>query len=379
MKRFIIIGAGILGASTAYHLVKKGAEVVIIDRLDEGQATGAAAGIVCPWLSQRRNQAWYKLAKSGARYYPELIAELEADGEKDTGYAKVGAISIHPDEEKIAAMEKRALKRKEVAPEIGELTRMNPSQISDLFPPLGDKYYGLHVSGAARVDGRGIRDALLNAAKKRGAKVISGDASLLHQDDTVTGAIVNGHSYLSDQVIVCAGAWASSLLKPLGISFQVHFQKAQIVHLELPGEQTEQWPVVMPPGTQYILAFDHGRIVAGATHENTDVFDSRLTAGGIHEVLSKAAETAPGLSHGRFLEGRVGFRPFTEDFLPVIGAVPKWKGLLAANGLGSSGLTMGPFLGSQLANLALDEHLEIDLQLYSLNKTMKSEGSESLE
>ena len=66
MKSFIVVGAGILGASAAYHLAKKGADVTLIDRGERGRATDAAAGIVCPWLSQRRNQAWYKLAKGGA-------------------------------------------------------------------------------------------------------------------------------------------------------------------------------------------------------------------------------------------------------------------------------------------------------------------------
>lgn len=71
MKKVIIIGAGILGASTAYQLAKLGAKVLIIDRKDKGQATDAAAGIICPWLSQRRNQVWYRLAKAGARFTPD--------------------------------------------------------------------------------------------------------------------------------------------------------------------------------------------------------------------------------------------------------------------------------------------------------------------
>lgn len=60
MKKVIVVGSGILGASTAYQLAKHGAEVIIIDRKDIGQATDAAAGIICPWLSQRRNQDWYQ-------------------------------------------------------------------------------------------------------------------------------------------------------------------------------------------------------------------------------------------------------------------------------------------------------------------------------
>jgi D-amino-acid dehydrogenase len=57
MKKIIVVGAWILGASTAYHLAKSGTDITLADRHDLGQATDAAAGIVCPWLSQRRNKA----------------------------------------------------------------------------------------------------------------------------------------------------------------------------------------------------------------------------------------------------------------------------------------------------------------------------------
>lgn len=69
MQTYIVVGAGILGASTAYHLAKAGAQVTLVDRQDLGQATDAAAGIICPWLTQRRNKAWYQLAKNGAKFY----------------------------------------------------------------------------------------------------------------------------------------------------------------------------------------------------------------------------------------------------------------------------------------------------------------------
>lgn len=372
MKKVIVIGSGILGASTAYQLAKMGAEVLMIDRKDKGQATDAAAGIICPWLSQRRNQAWYQLAKAGARFYPELVKELISEGETETGYAQVGALSIHDDLDKIRKMEERAQFRKTDAPEIGEITRLNEEETHERFPLLGEDYHSVHISGAARIDGRALRDALIRSAQRNGAKLINGDAALLYQGNRVTGAAVGANSFVADEVIVCAGAWANQLLQPLGIHFQVRFQKAQIMHVEAAEqEDTGSWPVVMPPSDQYLLSFDNQKIVIGATHEN-DVkgYDTRVTAGGMQEILNKGLALAPGLSDSTFQEVRVGFRPFTPGFLPVIGDVPGWEGLITANGLGASGLTMGPFIGSQLAKLALRMPLDIDIRDYDVRKAM---------
>lgn len=367
MNKYIVIGAGILGASTAYHLAKAGAEVVVIDRQDPGQATDAAAGIVCPWISQRRNKAWYQLAKGGAKFYPGLIAELERLGETKTGYGRVGAISIHKDAEKLLAMEKRALQRKTDAPEMGSIRLLSPSETKELFPPIADGYGSIHISGAARVDGRALRDALLRAAERFGAFITYGDASLLFEENRVIGVKAEGKEYNSSSVIITAGAWADHLLAPLGIQFKVDFQKAQIVHLRLPDVDTSKWPVVMPPSDQYMLAFDDGRIVAGATHENDTGFDDRVTLGGMLEVFQKALQFAPGLADSTVMETRVGFRPFTPGFLPVIGPLPAYEGIFIANGLGSSGLTTGPYIGSELAKLALGMELEIDLANYDVN------------
>jgi len=379
MKKVIVIGAGILGASASYQLSKLGADVTIIDRKDAGQATDAAAGIICPWLSQRRNKAWYRLAKAGASFYPSLIQELEEAGESNTGYAKVGAISIHNDMKKLEAMKERAELRRGDAPEIGELTMLTEAETKEKFPLLSEGYHSLHVSGAARVDGRELRDALLRAAQRNGARMLEGDAILEHEHNEITRVRVGNQAMTADEVIVCAGAWSNALLHPLGIMLQVHYQKAQIMHLQHKDLQhkdqtnTDLWPVVMPPSDQYLLAFTDGRIVIGATHENDVVgYDTSVTAGGMQEILNKGLQVASGLSDCSLNEIRVGFRPFTADFLPVLGRVTGWNKLIVANGLGSSGLTMGPFLGEQLAKLALNDQVDIPLEDYAVELAIKT-------
>lgn len=375
MEKYVVIGAGILGASTAYHLAKDGKSVTIIDREEPGQATNAAAGIICPWLSQRRNKAWYFLAKKGAAYYHSLIQQLENDGEQETGYQQTGAISVDIASDKIWKMVERAIQRRETAPEIGDIRQLSEKETKALFPPIATKYASVHVSGAARVDGRLLRLALLAAAKKHGAKWIAGNAALDFSDGQVTAVTVNETRLEADRFIITAGAWAPELVKPLGMELKITPQKAQIIHLQLENEDTGGWPVVMPPNAPYIVTFADGKVVMGATHENDMGFDRRPTLGGMQEIIDKGLELAPGLADATFLETKVGFRPVAPNFLPIIGAVPGFENLYLANGLGSSGLTVGPYLGYQLAKLATGKELDIDLALYNLSEAITKDIS----
>lgn len=370
MKSLIIIGGGILGASTAYEAAKAGAKVILIDRADSGQATGAAAGIVCPWISQRRNKAWYHLAKNGAKYYPELIKELKGLGETDTGYKQVGIVSIHEDS-KLDKMEAKARERKEDAPEMGTIKRLSADQTKVLFPHAGAEYGSLYVSGAARVDGRSVRNALIGAARKLGAEIIAGDAQLIIEGQKVLGVKTADQEFYADSIVSAGGAWAPELFKPLGLEMDVVPQKAQILKLQLEETATGDWPVAMVPFGQYIVPFEGGRIIAGATHENDVGFDTKLTAGGIHHILDKVLDVVPGLASAELKGASTGFRPSTLSALPFIGKVPGYDNLFAANALGSSGLTAGPYLGAQLAKLALGESVDIELSHYAIEEVFR--------
>ncbi|WP_277673652.1 NAD(P)/FAD-dependent oxidoreductase [Piscibacillus halophilus] len=368
----IIIGGGILGASTAYHLAKAGEDVTLIDRKDLGQATDAAAGIVCPWLSQRRNKAWYQMVKGGARYYPELVEALTDDGETDVGYKKVGTLSLHTDQTKLEKMVERAKKRREDAPEIGDIELLSSSEAQEYFPLLADGYGAVYVSGGARVDGRAMRDSLLNAAKKNGANVLNGSANLFTDSNEVVGVEVNGKTIHADKIVDTSGAWSKQLLTPLGLTFKVTHQRAQIIHLNIPGIDTSKWPVIMPPNNAYLLSFGDGRMVVGATRTDEVEFDYRNTTGAIHEILGKALEIAPGLDNSSIVETRVGFRPYTPGFLPMIGPVPHFKNLWVANGLGASGLTSGPYLGAELARLTLGKTMKLNIEDYDVNQAIEA-------
>lgn len=353
--RITVIGGGILGASTAWEAAQRGAEVTVIDAAHQGKATLAGAGIICPWGKSDVDPEWYALYLAGAAHYPGLIAGLAAAGETDVSYARVGALVTSNDPAEIDAAESRLTAQLPDAPEAGEPRRLSATEARELFPPLRPDLGALLIPGAGRVDARRLAPAMLRAAQTMGARVVTDYAALNLTDRGVEVRGSDGTLYEADEVIVTSGAWASQLLRPLGLDHPVVPQKGQIVHLGLPGVRTSDWPVVLPQNSHYLLSFDDSRVVIGATRETGSGFDYRVTAGGLHEVLTAGLAIAPGLADAVHLETRIGFRPAPPTIRPILGRVPGIPGLILGNGLGASGLTVGPHAGHLLARLALGE------------------------
>jgi D-amino-acid dehydrogenase len=363
--RLIVVGSGIVGASCAYAASSLGAEVVLVDAAKPGRATAAGAGIICPWSAQVADPAWCALAYAAAREYPALIAGLADLGETDVGYRQVGALAL-AERSDLEQIRDTLLARRAAAPEIGEVAELSGADAQRLFPPLRADAAAVYIGGAARVDGRKLAAALASAAVRQGAVVRDGEARLAVGRGRVAGVRIGGELIEGDAVIAATGAWTGPFLQPAGLAVPVQAQRGQIMHISLGEVDTSRWPVVLPGASgHYLVAFDDGRIVAGATRETGAGLDYRVTPAGLAEILEQALAVAPGLADGTYLETRVGFRPMGPDIRPLLGPVPGLDGLVVATGLGASGLTMGPLAGSLAAQAALDLPPAIDLEAFA--------------
>lgn len=362
--RVLIIGAGILGASAAYHLARSGADVEIVDEAHQGKATMAGAGIVCPWATKADEPEWYRMYALGARYYDELVAGLRDRGETQLGYGKVGALVVAEDPAELDAAEVRVMRRIADAPEAGAARRVTAAEARGLFPPLREDLDAIHIPGGARVDARLLAASMVRAAVAMGAHLRRDHVSLELRDGRAQCRASDGAIIAADEIVVTAGAWAAQILRPLGLDHPVQPQKGQIVHLGLPGVDTSRWPVLLPMSSHYMLAFDDSRVVIGATREDGSGFDYRVTAAGQMEVLQAGLSIAPGLANATHIETRIGFRPAAGTIRPILGRVPGMDGLVIGNGLGASGLTVGPFAGLLLAQVVTGEGPAVPLDRY---------------
>jgi D-amino-acid dehydrogenase len=371
----IVVGGGVVGMSIAYHLVRAGASTLLVDRADPGRATDAGAGILTAETNGSASAAWLDFAALAADYYPALIAELQATGAGDAGYAVCGQIAVAVDEDEIEPFERarrwivtQQQRRGSPAPE--DLRDSTAAEARELFPPLAPARRALYYRNAGRVDGRLLGLALRHAAVARGLCVREADVEhLVIADGVASGVVVDGTTLRAGAVAIAGGAWSSHFAAQLNVPIPVMPLRGQIIHLGLPGVDTGDWPLITAFHGHYIVAWPDSRVVVGATQEPEAGFTVQTSAAGVHQVLGEALRVAPGLRGAEIREIRVGLRPFTTaDGLPAVGPIPTARNAYLATGHGAYGLHLGPYTGKILADCIAGKADDPRLRLFDVSR-----------
>ena len=358
------MGAGIGGGIAGYQVRQKGMDVTVLDA-GVGQATTATAGIIGPWLSQGCNKDWYQLVSQGGAYYPQLMDQWSADGVSELPYEQVGAYIFKHTEKQLAKVEQMAVERRVDAPMIGEVRAVTPEDVACVIPGWSNPDGALYCSGGGRVDGEMLVTLLLEQAEKNGARVVREKITLEASGEEVRVRL-GGEVQAFDAVVLSSGAWVKELIEPLGYYVDVRPQKGQLIELTLETtEDTSKWPVCMLHGEIDILPFPNGKILVGATHENTQGFDLVPDEELLNGMYEEACASLPSLKNAKRSGVRVGTRAYTSDFLPFFGEVPNTTNAFVSSGLGSSGVTSGVWIGECLARMAAGKEVGFSVEKYT--------------
>jgi D-amino-acid dehydrogenase len=358
----IVVGGGVVGLATAYHLVAAGVRTLLIDRGDRGRASDAGAGIISAGWALDDPDPVERFAARAFLHYAELIAALAAEDAGDTGYGVPGALNVAVDEDELEPLED--LRRRRSCH-----VEISPARAQALFPPLASIRRALHDERSARVDGRLLGAALRRAALARRLEYRTASVRrLIVQAGAVQGVELDAETIAAGQVVLAAGAWSQALAAELGIRLPVAPQRGQIIHLRLPGAATDDWPIVSAFRGHYMVPWPDGRVVVGATRETGSGFRLETTAAGVQEVLAEALRVAPGLRDASLLEVRVGLRPASADGLPILGPLPQVRNLVLATGHGPVGLRLGPYSGKVIAGIVSGGAPEPDLAPFAVDR-----------
>lgn len=362
MSRVIVVGGGIVGASTAFHLQRAGHDALLLDAGSQGAATDAGAGIIAAISPRQRPDEELAFTFAAVGYHHELGRELEELGYGEHGYARAGELIVATDDAEASRLAALAEQAQALVAAHGSIGTGAPELVGAgttrrLCPILGQVTGALWLPEVARLDGRQLRDRLLGLFRRFGGEVVREPAALRVHGGHVVGVSTPGRTLAADAVVLAAGAWAGRLAADAGLRLPVYPQRGQIVHASLPG--LPDLPIVSGFHTHYLLSFPGGHMVFGATREDDAGFDYALTVGGIAEIVREAIRVAPAIANAQWIEARIGFRPCMPDGAPAIGTPRELPGLVVGTGFGPRGLTLGPYAGAVLARLAVGQSVDV--------------------
>jgi glycine/D-amino acid oxidase-like deaminating enzyme len=336
--RVLIVGAGVIGTSIAYHLAAKGADVVVLERKAVACAASGKSGgfLALDWCDGTPLMA---LARRSFALHAELAALLEGDWgyRRMTTYAgEVGRSPALP----------RGAKPEWISPSVA------------IAGQIGSAATTAQVQPAAFTTG------MMRAAKARGAEVRLGEAEgLLRRGDDVVGVLFNGDALEADAVVIAMGPWSILAAKwlPLPPVFGLKghslvFQTGATIPPEaLFLEYAEAGGSTLSP--EIFPRADGTTYVCGISSESPLPIDPGLVApddGAIDRLKALCDRMSPILARASVLASQACFRPVTADGLPLIGAVPGAKGAYVATGHSVWGILNAPATGEAMAELILN-------------------------
>ena len=360
-----VVGAGIMGAATAYYLAKCGHTVRLVERqgiLAGGTASQACAGGV---RHQGRAACEIPLALDAIATWKDLEAELEAE----IGYRREGMTIVTDDERMVPALEKRV----ELERELGLGIEMVFGQdLLDLIPGLTPSALaGAYCPIDGHADPMRTVSAFVRAALRYGVK--------LDLDCPVLGFGVKGNSVKTlrtqqgdihcDQVVLTAGAWTPDLATSIGLLLP--FQPLGLQMMVTPRYPSALKQVLGWVGQGISLKqVPAGGFVIGGGWPGEVKLDgwTQLLPGSMAKNARTAAGLFPGLASASILRAWVGIEAFSPDNLQAIGPVPTLDNLFLAAGFSGHGFALGPGVGRLIAQYITTGELSLLFSPFDPNR-----------
>lgn len=371
----IVIGAGVIGSSVAYHLARFGAQrVLVLDRTQIGAGTTSqSSGILRTHYSVREN---VELAKSSWSIFQDFAGYL-GDEEAASGLVKCGYLICAPEGPKLEPL--RQALAGQVAQGI-EVNLIDAKQARELLPIAHFEDAALigHEPEAGFADAYLTATSFARAARRLGAKIMGGVEvqRLLVEGGQVMGVETSHGTFHSSTVISTQNIWATDIERWTGIPTPVSAERHAVLALEGPRPYTFQMPVFKDlgsPGMLYCRSYGGTQMLVsegtvGETLPAPDNEQGDISLDYIVEVGEQVAQRFPTYDEAGLASSWTGVYDVTPDWNPVLGRLPDVKGLIVGYGFSGHGFKLSPGVGRLLAQEALGLPTDVSLAPYALER-----------
>lgn len=371
----IVIGAGVVGCSIAFHLAELGArDVLVVDRLGIGNGTSAqSSGILRTHYSVPEN---VELARRSFAVF-ERFADYVGDAEADAGLVKCGYLIAAPEGPRLAAL--RASLDQQQALGI-PLQRLDAAQATALMPlaRFDDAALIGYEPEAGFADAYLVASGFARVARQRGVRFME-DISvqrLLRDGTRVTGVQTNRGRFQAGIVIAATNIWTPELERETGCMLPVKPERHRVFAFEGPAAYTHAMPVykdLATPGMLYCRSYGARQMlasegIAGEVLATPQIEPGNIPMDTVIEVAEQVAARFPGWEEAGLAASWTGVYDVTPDWNPVLGPVPGLDGLLLAFGFSGHGFKLSPTVGRLLAQAALGRPTDLPLAPYALQR-----------
>jgi len=344
----IVIGAGIVGSSTAYYLAKAGMAVTLIDRrkpVAGGSATQACAGGV-------RQQGRVPVEIPLALYSINLWTNLEAELDDDLEYRQDGMTVVTDNEKQIPLLSDRV--KREQAQGL-DIRLVQNSDLQDLIPGLSP---GMLAGSYCPTDGLAnpmrTVNAFVVAAQRLGVRTKWDCAAegFEVQNNRLMAVRTNRGDLTCRHAIIAAGYWSRAIAATVDINLPFQAHPLQMMVTARRPHKLDQVLGWMGNGISLKQMPSGGYVVGGGWPGigNPQTYHTRLMPGSMAKSARTTVGLFPSLAGIPVLRAWAGIEAFCEDEMQIIGPVPGVDGLILATGFSGHGFAIGPGVGSLLTD-----------------------------
>ena len=354
----VIVGGGIIGASIAYHLAKRGVRDVVVlerDELGGGSTTRNAGGVRLQFSTEIN-------VRLSLRSLPRIEQFADEMG-VDPHLRQVGYLFLITEERDVAPFEESLAMWQRLGVPV---QRLDAAGVHQVFPEL--RVDDLRFATLCMRDGYCDPTSLLNGyvarAREKGAQFREHEAvtGITREGDRVTAVRTAKGVIACATVVNAAGAWGAEVGQLAAIDLPIRPLRRQIFVTDpVPGLDRD-FPLTVEFASSLYFHRESGGVLMGmADPTDGPGFDASVNWDFLPTLVERALYRLPVLERAKVKTGWAGFYEDTPDKHPIIGAVPGLVGFLCAAGFSGHGIMHAPATGEAIAELIVDGRTSLDV------------------
>lgn len=375
--RVVIVGGGIIGCSTAYHLAHMGWKDVVLlerDQLTSG-TTWHAAGLMVTFGSTSETSTELR------KYTRDLYSRLESETGLATGFKPIGFIEVASNADRLEEYRRVAAFNRYCGVDVHEIS---PQEIKDLFPlaKVDDLLAGFYVKEDGRVNPVDATMSLARGARQQGVNIVEGVTAtgIIKKNGAVTGVKTLQGDIEADYVVNCLGMWAREFGELTGVNIPNQAAEHYYLITEALKDMPPDMPVLEDPSHYGYYRDEMGGIMVGMFEPdcapwNVDGIPKDFSFGEIKPdwdrmapFLEKAMSRVPITLELGVEKFFCGPESFTPDLQPIVGEAPELKNYFVAAGLNSIGILTAGGMGRVMAHWIINGTPDVDVTGFNIDR-----------